>query len=185
MESMLKRIWIATLILSSSCFISPVIGIFTVNTNSSFVDKATAYSPPSPRKNKKAVIVSKAEFGVVRIDSKGKVTLIPTTRVPYEEGKRYGWRIHLKEYQGTLTWQEILKLPKVPETWGTENGETFSVSPSGKEGVTKRTELIQNGVIENFWTIAPGDPIGKHKIDINVGDRSIASFEFEVTSLKK
>jgi hypothetical protein len=43
----------------------------------------------------------------------------------------------------------------------------------------------QNGVIENFWTIAPGDPSGKHKIEVYIDNRRIAAFEFEVVRLKQ
>ena len=73
----------------------------------------------------KAIVVKKAEFGVLRTDKDGKVTFIPTTKVPLQEGKAYGWRIQLQGNIGELTWEEVLTLPKPPLTWGTDKFEDF------------------------------------------------------------
>jgi len=134
--------------------------------------------------NTKTMTVKKAEFGVLRDDT-NSMSFIPTTKVPLKEGKRYGWRIQLQDNQNEVTWREILRLPKLPNTWSTASGENFSISPNGKEAVTKRTQLANKGVIENFWTIASGDPTGKHTIAVYVDDRRIGFFEFEVVSPKK
>ena len=37
-----------------------------------------------------------------------------------------------------------------------------------------------NGVIENFWTIAAGDPLGKHQIEVYIDERLIGTFAFEI-----
>nr|WP_033366493.1 hypothetical protein [Mastigocladopsis repens] len=135
--------------------------------------------------NTKTISVKKTEFGVLRDDSNGKVTFIPTTNVPHKEGNRYGWRIQLKDSQSEVTWREVLRLPKLPETWSTASGENFSISADGMEAVTKRTQVAKKGVIENFWTIASGDPTGKHTITVYINDRRISFFEFEVVPTKK
>jgi hypothetical protein len=135
--------------------------------------------------NRKTMTVKKAEFGVLREDKANQQTFIPTTKVPLKEGQRYGWRIQLKDAQSQLTWKEVLRLPKLPETWSTASGENFSISPDGMEAVTKRTQPVKKGVIENFWTIAAGDPSGKHRLTVYVDNRSIGSFEFEVVAPKK
>jgi hypothetical protein len=37
-----------------------------------------------------------------------------------------------------------------------------------------------NGVIENFWTIAAGDPLGKHQIEVYIDEHLIGTFAFEI-----
>jgi hypothetical protein len=37
-----------------------------------------------------------------------------------------------------------------------------------------------NGIIENFWTIYIGDPMGQHQIQVYIDERLIATFEFEI-----
>lgn len=171
---MLMRIWAVTVVLTSSWLITGVVAAEPI--------KAVAASPQS---DAQPIIVNKAEFGVQRVDSQGKGTFIPTYRVPLQEGNKYGWQIQLKNYKGAVTWREILRLPKRPETWGVDTGQDLTISPDGKEAVTKRTQTTTDGVIKNFWTIAPGDPDGKHKIQVYIDDRLIAAFEFEIIPLNK
>jgi hypothetical protein len=176
---MLMRIWVAMLTLACFWLTSVAIASFAV---SSLAENSI---PSSQWIGNKAIAVAKAEFGVVKVDSKGKVILIPTNKVPLLEGKKYGWRIRLKDYNGAVTWREVLRLPKLPQNWSTVNGENFSISATGTTGETTRTEYTSNGVIENFWTITTGDPIGKHRIDVYVNNHSIAVFGFEVVAVKK
>jgi hypothetical protein len=174
---MLTRIWAARVVLAFSWLISGVITSEPINASSVLAQKVMPFSQPT---NQTQISVSKVEFGMRKVDSKGKATFIPTTRVPLEEGITYGWRIKLKDYQGEVKWWEILRLPKPPQTWGTDNGEDFSISRDGTTVVTRRTQSASDGVIENFWTIAPGDPVGKHKMEVYIDDRMIGSFQFEI-----
>ncbi|MBD2420890.1 hypothetical protein H6G54_24940 [Anabaena cylindrica FACHB-243] len=129
--------------------------------------------------NSQKITVNKSEFGVRIVDAKGKVNFFPTTKVPLKKGDAYGWQIKLKNYRGKVKWREVLRLPKAPETWATQEDDNFSISVDGTTAITKRTQISSNGVIENFWKIAPGDPLGKHKIEVYVDEHLIAAFEFE------
>ncbi|MDF5736563.1 MULTISPECIES: hypothetical protein [unclassified Nostoc] len=173
------RIWAAAVLASS--LISGVIGSEPINATSVSVENPISFPAPT---NTKQITVINTEFGLKRVDSKGNVTIFQTTRVPLQEGTAYGWRIKLKDYQGEVKWREVLHLPKPPETWGTDNGEDFSISADGTTSVTRRTQSTPNGVIENFWTIAPGDPVGKHRIEVYIDDRLISTFEFELILVK-
>lgn len=175
------RIW-ATIAVLASWLISGVIGSEPINATSVLVQNAI--SSPAPT-NTKQITVSNTEFGLKRVDSKGNVTILRTTRVPLQEGNAYGWRIKLKDYQGEVKWREVLRLPKPPVTWGTDKGEDFSMSGDGMTSVTRRTQSAPEGVIENFWTITPGDPLGKHRIEVYIDDRLISIFEFEIISVKQ
>ena len=126
------------------------------------------------------IVVNKTEFGVRIINSSGKVNFFPTTTVPLKEGDAYGWRITLDKYSGKVQWREVLTLPKPPETWITENRENLSISKDGKTATSTRIQTPVNGVIENFWTISPGDPLGKHQIEVYINERLLATFEFEI-----
>jgi hypothetical protein len=178
------KILAATIVLTSSWLISGVIVSQPISATLAVENDIMASSGSiSQLSNPKPITVSKAEFGVLRVDSNGKSNFTPTTRILLSQGGKYGWRIQLKDYTGKVTWREVLRLPKRPETWATDDGENFSVSADGIESVTKRTQMASDGVIENFWTITPGDPGGKHKIQVYIDERLITSFEFEVISL--
>ncbi|MEO1430418.1 MAG: hypothetical protein AAFV71_15400 [Cyanobacteria bacterium J06633_8] len=170
------KIWAITFFLAFLGLISPIkaaeVMMIDVGANTAIKSKVIT--------SKKPIIVKKAEFGVLRTDKNGKLILIPTAKVPYQEGKIYGWRIQLQGYEGKLTWQEVLTLPKPPLTWGTDNGEHFFLSPDGSKSVIKRTDLIKKGIVNNFWTVSSGDPEGLHVIEVYVGKRRIARFKFEV-----
>lgn len=178
-EIILMKIWAVMFVLASSWLISEVQASEPINATSVLVEKTTVYSQST---NGKQITVNKAEFGLKRVDFRGKANFVPTNRVPLQEGNAYGWRIELKDYQSEVKWREVIRLPKPPETWGTADGENFSISKDGTTAVTKRIQSATDGVIENFWTIAPGDPLGKYKIEVYIDDRLVGSFEFELVS---
>jgi hypothetical protein len=179
---LLMRIWAAIVVLTSSWLVSGLIASKPINATVAIAENTVASSGSISQASntKQSIKIDKAEFGVARVDARGKVNFIPTFRVPLQEGSRYGWRIQLKDYKGEVTWREVLRLPKPPETWATDDGENFTVSADGTESVMRRKAVANDGVIENFWTIAAGDPPGKHKIQVYVDDRLIATFDFEV-----
>jgi hypothetical protein len=168
------RNWVTTAVLASSLVTSWVIASFAVN--------AITSSEQIPAK---PIAVSHAEFGLFKVDNNNKVSFIPTNKVPLYEGNRYGWRIQLKDFHGEVTWREVLRLPKLPESWSTDNREDFSISANGAQGVTTRTQSAKNGIIQNVWTVLRGDPIGQHTIEVYIAERRIAVFEFEVIPVKK
>ncbi|WP_413200902.1 hypothetical protein [Nostoc piscinale] len=176
------RIWTAIVVLTSSWLVSGLVASQPINAKVAIATDKTASSRSISQASntKKPIAIDKAEFGIARVDARGKVNFIPTFRVPLQEGSKYGWRIQLKDYQGEVTWREVLRLPKPPETWATDDGENFSVSADGTESVMRRKTIANDGVIQNYWTIAAGDPPGKHKIQVYIDDRLIATFDFEV-----
>ena len=169
------KIWATTLFFAFLGF-SPVkaseVVIAYEDTSATIKSKAIISNKP--------VIVKKAEFGVLRKDKNGKTTFIPTTKIPLKEGQIYGQRILLEDYKGKLTWQEVLTLPKPPSSWGTDNGEHFFLSPDGTKSVIKRTDFVKKGIVDNFWTVSSGDPVGKHVMEVYAGKRRIATFKFEL-----
>ncbi|MGM3308417.1 hypothetical protein ACSQ6I_20970 [Anabaena sp. WFMT] len=156
-----------------------IFGFFATNLQKINSVLAEAPLETSQLINSQKITINKSEFGVRIVDAKGKVNFFPTTKVPLKQGDAYGWQIKLKNYRGKVKWREVLRLPKAPETWATQEDDNFSISADGTTAITKRTQTSSNGVIENFWKIAPGDPLGKHKIEVYVDEHLIAAFEFE------
>ncbi|GAA6616374.1 hypothetical protein [Scytonema sp. NUACC26] len=127
--------------------------------------------------------VAKAEFGIVNVNPQDyKVSLKPTNKVLLKNDTAYGWRIQLKGYQGQVTWREVYQLPKAAQSWGPPTSAEFSVSPDKTQATTQRTVYTKDGVIGNTWTVAPGDPPGKHTIEVFVNNRPVGKFEFNLVS---
>jgi hypothetical protein len=130
--------------------------------------------------NPQEIKVTKAEFGVFRQDKYGKIKFIPTKKVPLQEGLVYGWQLQIKNYEGSLVWKEIFKLPRLPLTWVNQNGYNFSLSHDGTAAITEKIAEVKKGVVNNSWTVTLGDPPGKHLIEVYIASHHVASFEFEV-----
>ncbi|WP_224091775.1 hypothetical protein [Nostoc sp. MS1] len=167
----------ATVVITSSLLMTGFVPTSAFANNPKTLAQSSPQSQPSKTQ---PINISKAEFGVATLDAGGKFNFTPTIKVPLVEGNKYGWRIQIQGVKGQVTWREVLRLPKAPQTWATDDGENFTLSADGTEAVTKRTQLPKNGVIENFWTIAPGDPPGKHIIYVYVDERLVGNFEFEI-----
>jgi hypothetical protein len=177
------RFWAVKLVLASFSLVLGVTIAGGNNINTALAQK----TPSSPRPiNPQPITVSNVEFGVKKIDSQGKVSISPTTKIILKEGDIYGWRIKLQNYQGKrkVKWREVLRLPKAPETWGTDNSDGFSISADGTTATSDRTQTAINGLIENYWTIASGDPPGQYQIQVYIDGRIISTFEFEIVAAK-
>ena len=164
-------------LLVSASLILPMITPAFHKSSMALAASTTNYDQPIINKQ---LVVNKSEFGVKIVNAEGKVNFFPTTTVPLKEGDAYGWRITIDNYQGKVKWREVLTLPQAPETWTTENNKNFSISKDGKTATSTRTVTPVNGVIENFWTIAAGDPLGKHQIEVYIDERLIGTFAFEI-----
>lgn len=170
------KIWATTFFFT---FLGIIFPLTTVNVAIAY-ESSDKFTELERLLSSKKLVVKKAEFGILKSGKNGTKRFIPTTKIPLREGQVYGWRIQLQDYEGKLTWQEILTLPKPPLSWGTDNGEHFFLSPDGTKSVIKRTDLVKKGMIDNFWTISYGDPVGKHVIEIYAGKHRIATFKFEL-----
>jgi hypothetical protein len=123
------------------------------------------------------VHVRGAEFGIFK-NSAAVAKFTRSRTVPLKVGQAYGWRIFLDTRKTTVHFREEFELPLPPETWGKPQGQT--VSRDYKTSVLERDVPVEGGLIENMWSVAPGDPCGKHAIRVFI-DRSLAAtFQFDV-----
>lgn len=126
--------------------------------------------PPTPFK------VLKAEFGVIVPGG-----FQPATKVPFKEGQSFGWVIQLDTKRDTVKWREELRLPSAPQSWqADEQSGKHTVSADRKTSILEREAKVENGVIFNFWSIAPGDPKGRYTLRVMLEGMLVSSFEFDV-----
>jgi|GEM_PF-1472487 hypothetical protein len=187
-KSMLTPVWwilsVITLIVNSTSVAiatSPPLPYPTI-TPETTSPETTSPETTSPETK----IINKAEFGVSIVNLAGKHDIFPTTNIPFKVGNSYGWRIKLnKNYHGLVTWREVFHLPKPPEAWATDHSENFVISKDGATATSQHTEKApEDGIIENFWQITPGDPTGEHKIEVYVNQNLVATFNFQIKSIK-
>lgn len=122
-----------------------------------------------------------AAFGIFSPSASGEPSFVPTNIVPYVVGQDYGWFIKIKTDQPTVKWREVFTLPAAPNTWGVEGDtEDLSITNDGKTSTFEQEVVPEEGLIFNSWTIAPGDPQGKHVIRVYIEGGIVHIFEFEI-----
>jgi hypothetical protein len=120
--------------------------------------------------------ILKTEFGVL---SPGGFR--PATKVPLKEGQSFGWVIQIETKAERVKWREEFALPAAPRVWQVdEKSGKHTLSPDRATSILEHEVKVEDGMIYNFWTIAPGDPRGRHKIRVMVEGFLVATFDFDV-----
>lgn len=141
-------------------------------------ERATSASPtalPSA-----SVQVVRAEFGLFNIAENGKAAFVPSKTVPLSVNQPYGWVVTLNTAQPKVKWREEFILPSAAAIWGKQPEGTHTVSPDRTISVTEREVEPVRGVIFNSWSVAEGDPKGRHLIRLTIENQSPIEFEFNV-----
>ena len=132
---------------------------------------ATGTSAPPPQFK-----ILKTEFGVLAPGG-----LRPSTKVPLKEGQSFGWVIQIETRAERVKWREEFTLPAAPQVWQVdEKSGKHTLSPDRATSILEREAKVEDGLIYNFWTIAPGDPRGRHKIRVMIEGFPVATFDFDV-----
>lgn len=100
--------------------------------------------------------------------------LVATQVVPLEPGQEFGWRVAVDD-EGIHSWREVLITPAAPREW---IGSDLTVSGCGRVGITERTEVAYDGILEHAWTVTEGDPAGPHEMHVYVDERLVQIFRF-------
>src|ERR1041384_3582303 len=74
--------------------------------------------------------------------------LVPADVIPLVPGQEFGWHLAVDDSY-PHTWREVLITPAAPREWV---GADLVITDDGKVGVTERTEVAQNGILEHAWT---------------------------------
>lgn len=125
--------------------------------------------------------VVRAEFGLFGAPESDEPAFTPTDVVPHRENQRYGWIVLLKTNKSRIRWREEFTLPSPPGSWGdAEPQGVRTLSPDRTTAVTEREVTPDQGLIYNAWSVAPGDPVGRHEMRVIIEGAKEIRFEFEV-----
>lgn len=128
-----------------------------------------------------APVVTRAEFGLFFPPSSGKKKFVSSRTVPFVPNQAYGWRLTVERQPGQMRWREEYVLPAAPSTWGGAlPGVRQDVSADGKTSVKDGELQDGENVLTNIWTVAEGDPKGKHVIRVYLDDKLAQTFNFDV-----
>lgn len=124
--------------------------------------------------------------------SNGSDTPVESRQVPYLPGSScYQWVIDVPRENRELQVREVFELPGAARSWGGEDFDPDDSEPppddqvtvtngDGSIGVTEFAESLDDGEISHGWCVADGDPIGRHRIRVFIGDQMLQEFRFEV-----
>ena len=137
---------------------------------------AAAAAPPSA-----PVTVVSGEFGVFEVDKKsGDIAFEPTATVPFKVGQRYGWIIELRTKKRSVAVREEYLLPPTETYKEEEGGKRLTIPLERRNQVSQRQLVPVAGRIYGEWSIGPGEPTGKRKLQVIVEDQPPVIFEYEV-----
>jgi hypothetical protein len=134
-------------------------------------------TPPTPD-----IEVLHAEFGLFNPATAGKPVLTPSAVVPFKKGQRYGWLIVLRTTKPKVKWREEFTLPSPPSTWAGDElpAASQTVSQDRMTSIVELDAIPIDGVIENVWEVAPGDPKGHYIIRVTIDGGNQQVFEFDL-----
>ena len=111
--------------------------------------------------------VTSVEFGRIDFDrARGTSTFTPARELQMIPGVGYGWRMKVRTTRREISWTEKLALPSAPKSWGIPSN--VKLSADRRRATTEGISVPKNGVIENAWIFADGDPPGVYTIDIEI-----------------
>jgi len=127
------------------------------------------------------VQVVRAAFGTFEVESPREIRFVESARVPLRVDQRYGWVITLDTDRRAIRWREEFTLPQAPATWGpAESAGTRPLARDPATAVTEREAAIVDGLIYNMWSVAAGDPAGRHTLKVFAADQLLATFQFDL-----
>lgn len=137
-----------------------------------------AYAAPAPG-TQPAVQIENSAVGVFEREPDGRVNFRPTKTVPLTPNTEFGWIIGVTTTKPTVKWREEFTVPYPPETWGPVEGK-HTLSADRKVSILEREVTPDRGFLYNIWTIAPGDPKGRHVMKVTIEDAPPVVFEFDI-----
>ncbi len=122
-----------------------------------------------------------AEFGLFKLSARDEVLdFKPGHTVPLVNDQAYGWLLHLNRKSGRVRVLERFTMPATPSTWGIGPNERTGRSSDSSSISVDLTLKVYDGVVYRAWSVAPGDPVGHHVIQVWIEDAAPLRFEFDV-----
>ena len=138
--------------------------------------RAAAADPAAPD-----IQILQAEFGLFDHGPSAGPRFRAADTVPLVVDQAYGWRLVLKTTRRVVQVQEELTLPAEPGTWGDPDPQVQrKTSADGRTATTRLQLQPVDGVINQSWSVAPGDPKGAYVLRVRVENLPERVFRFEV-----
>lgn len=124
-----------------------------------------------------------AEFGLFEESrSSNEILFQPSKVVPLAIGQRYGWIIEVRTLKRTLAVREEYVLPKAASDKEPDSAvaRNLHIPDLRRSQVSQRQLALVDGQIIGEWSIGPGEPPGKRRLQVIVEGQVAATFEYEV-----
>ncbi|MBK8522935.1 MAG: hypothetical protein IPL58_01670 [Betaproteobacteria bacterium] len=123
-----------------------------------------------------------AEFGIFEEGKGNEILFQPSNYVPLAVGQRYGWIIEVRTLKRTLAVREEYVLPKAPGAREPDSAvaKNLHIPDLRRSQVSQRQLVPMDGQIVGEWSIGPGEPPGKRRLQVTVEGQVAATFDFEV-----
>lgn len=104
---------------------------------------------------------------------------IETRKIPFRPGRRFGWRMKLKEpHRNYVRIIERLALPTAPQDWGELERRHLVSSDRRVATVPNDLKVRDDWIARANWTMSEGDALGLHTMEIQVDGRPAARVVF-------
>lgn len=128
------------------------------------------------------VEIVSAEFGLFQESKGNEILFQPANIVPQAIGQRYGWIIEVRTKKRTLAVREEYVLPtaanaKEPDSQVAKN---LFIPDLRRSQVSQRQLVPVDGQIVGEWSIGPGEPPGKRRLQVIIEGEVGATFDYEV-----
>jgi hypothetical protein len=123
-----------------------------------------------------------AEFGLFDEGKGNEILFQPSKLVPLAVGQRYGWIIEVRTLKRTLAVREEYVLPKAASDKEPDNAvaRNLHIPDLRRSQVSQRQLALVDGQIIGEWSIGPGEPPGKRRLQVIVEGQVAATFDYEV-----
>lgn len=123
-----------------------------------------------------------AEFGLFEEGKGNEIVFQPSSYVPLAIGQRYGWIIEVRTLKRTLAVREEYVLPKAASDKPPDShvARNLHIPDLRRNQVSQRQLALVDGQIVGEWSIGPGEPPGKRRLQVTVEGQVAATFDYEV-----
>jgi hypothetical protein len=143
-----------------------------------FAASAGAAPPPAVA----PVEIVSAEFGLFDGSRPGELVFEPTAVVPHKVGQRYGWVIEVRTAKRSLAVREeyLLPLPSRADETADPVAQSLNLPAERRSQVSQRQLVPVDGRIYGEWSIGPGEPPGRRRLQVLIENRTAATFDYAV-----
>jgi hypothetical protein len=128
----------------------------------------------------KEITVESIQMGVLENQDNNLFTA--TQNIPLVEKTAYGWRMQLNVKNRKINWREVYSIPSPPKSWGIADSTNYiKVHSNRMQSESKQSTFTSHGVVDNYWVVLPGDPVGDQSMQVFVEGVFVCQLNFVVS----